>query len=189
MAEHANDVGILRERIQHHLVGIVRRPFGVQRAHFDIRKGRSHLVVKTLVAGLRLRRDDRAAGFKHHALAADHRAQSIRTLRAPGDAQEPPGDDSPAKSFIDRGPDHDIGGAGLILQRDKMTPLAVPGRCRTSTSPATQTRAPADGSFSRARPGIGARGRGQPVGHGTNTEHGPASGKRQLCTFAAMARA
>ena len=88
MAEHANDVGILRERIQHHLVGIVRRPFGVQRAHLDIRKGRSHLIVEALVAGLRLRRADRAAGFKHHALAADHRAQSIRTLRAPGDIVE-----------------------------------------------------------------------------------------------------
>ncbi|ESZ11931.1 hypothetical protein X737_29105 [Mesorhizobium sp. L48C026A00] len=33
-------------------------------------------------------------------------------------------------------PDYRIGNPGLLLQRDELTPLAEPGRCRTRTTPA-----------------------------------------------------
>jgi hypothetical protein len=47
----------------------------------------------------------------------------------------------------------------------KITPFAVPGRCRTSTSPATTTRAPFGGRSSQPA-GTARGGRGQSSGCG-----------------------
>jgi hypothetical protein len=87
VAEHALDVRVLRQGVEHHLVGVVRDPFRIER--FDFNAGEFfHLLREALVAQFGLFRPGRAAGFEYDALIADRARQFVGAHRAARDIVE-----------------------------------------------------------------------------------------------------
>ena len=146
-----------------------------------IRRQRPHHLV-----GPRQRRFDRAVQHRHLTLSHLHLSQQRRAVKqllggdmddlmlALADLLHPPPDlqqrgrqHRPTILLEPVRPDHQIGDPGLVLEGDEDHPRADPGRCRTSTIPASLTSAPSGRSHSACagtRPAALSRSRTSAIG-------------------------
>ena len=98
---------------------------------------------RSLIKVVRLELEPFGAGAAQalHGLGA-HRDNAVLVLQHAVNQQEGFFDDDQPGARKQIGPHDDVGDPGFVFERQEVKPLAVPGRCRVMTMPATRTRRP-----------------------------------------------